>query len=254
MRPRAYCRKRFAAVLSPLLASFVLGVLGGSALAAPTPVADPESAAPLPTGALPVPPEQEPGRVTPAVGGGSTGRDELSVTVDRFDFGLAPGVAIWAAGPVAGEQTAFTATAVLGYTFGEDDREARLRLRLGGLFQYAKLGEPGTTETFVDLLIDPTLRVRAWGQRLFVSADVGLGILELRGLKSSSVFLAHDQKGKVSEEQSLFEIRPGLTVAFRLSPTVELFAGPAIAINPHRAPFHESMVRVELLGGAALRF
>jgi hypothetical protein len=199
-------------------------------------------------------PEAEPGRVTGDTGGGASGRDELRDRVDRIDFGLAPGVAIWVAGPVGGEQAAFAATALAGFTFGEDDREARLRFRLGVVFQYATLGEPGTTDTFIDLLIDPTLRLRAWEQRLYVSADVGLGALAVAGLKPSSVFLAHNENVTLSGTRFLFEIRPGLTAAFRLYPAVELFAGPAVSLNPHRAHFHESMMRIELLGGVALRF
>jgi hypothetical protein len=214
----------------------------------------PAEAASAPLGAPPPIPEPEPGRVTGDTGGGSSGRDELLERVARIDFGLAPGVAIWVAGPVGGEQTAFAATALAGFTFGEDDREARLRFRLGVVFQYATLGEPGTKDTFIDLLIDPTLRVRAWEQRLYVSADVGLGALALAGLKPSSVFLAHNENVTLAGTQYLFEIRPAVTAAFRLYPAVELFAGPAVSMNPHRAHFHESMIRVELLGGVALRF
>ena len=96
--------------------------------------------------------------------------------------------------------------------------------------------------------------MRAWEQRLYVSGDVGLGFLALAGLKPSSTFLARNESVMVSGAQSLFEIRPGLTATFRLYPAVEIFAGPAVAINPHKAHFHEAIVRVELLGGAALRF
>jgi hypothetical protein len=155
---------------------------------------------------------------------------------------------------VGGKQTAFAATAFIGYTFGESNREARLRFRVGGLFQYAALREPGATDTFIDILVDPTLRLRVWDERLFISADVGVGILAVAGLKPSSAFLARNEMVMISGTQSLFEVRPGLAVAYRLYPAVEIFAGPALAINPRKVHFHEPIIRLELLAGGTLKF
>jgi len=187
-----------------------------------------------------------------SVGGGV--RDELRAPSDPIDFGLGPGVTTWLAGPATGRRSAFAATALLGYTFGDDDRDARLRFRLGALVQYASLHEPNGTDTFLDVLIAPTMRVRVWEQRLFVSLDLGVGFLVLAGLKPSSDFLAHNQASTAVGTQSIFELRPGATVTYRLYPAVELFAGPALAWNPKKPHFHEPMLRLQLSGGVALRF
>jgi hypothetical protein len=193
------------------------------------------------------------GRVTGDVPS-SPARDEQRDGADPIDFGLAPGASFWLAGPAGAKQSAFAATALLGYTFGEANHDARLRFRLGAVFQYSALREPGATDTFIDLLVDPTLRLRAWQQRLFFSADCGIGVLALAGLKPSSEFLARNQTVMVSGTQSLFEVRPALTATLRLYPAVEVFAGPALAVNPRKVHFHEPIVRLQILGGAALRF
>jgi len=199
--------------------------------------------------------ELQPARVTPqesSLAGGA--RDEMREPTDPVDFGVAPGVTTWLAGPASGRRSAFAATAVLGYAFGHEDRDARLRFRLGALFQYASLHEPNGTDTFLDVLVAPTLRIRAWEQRLFVSLDLGVGVLVLTGLKPSSDFLAHNQTATVTGTQTMLELRPGAAVTYRLYPAVELFAGPALAWNPKKAHFHEPMLRLQLAGGVALRF
>jgi len=196
----------------------------------------------------------QPGRVPPPASGGGGVRDELRAPADPIDFGLGPGATTWLAGPATGHRSAFAATAVLGYTFGDDDGDARLRFRLGALVQYASLHEPNGTDTFLDLLIAPTLRIRAFQQRLFVSLDLGVGCLVLAGLKPPSDFLAHNQVTAAVGTQSIFEVRPGATVSYRLYPAVELFAGPALAWNPKKPHFHEPMLRLQLSGGVALRF
>jgi hypothetical protein len=185
---------------------------------------------------------------------------DLPPRPDRFassaplDIGLAPGVSIWAAGPWGGGPAAFAMTMLVGYRFGADSPTERLRFRLGAVLQYSAFHEPGATDTFIDVLVDPTLRIRVWEQRFFVSADVGFGILALGGLKPSSVFLEPNQPVMVSGAQSLFEARPGLTASFRLNPALDLFAGPAMAWSPQKKYFHQPIVRVQVLAGAALRF
>jgi hypothetical protein len=202
--------------------------------------------------------ELQPAPVPPtASGAGGGARDELRAPADPIDFGLGAGVTTWLAGPATGRRSAFAATAVLGYTFGDDERGARLRLRLGALVQYASLHEPSGADTFLDLLMAPTLRIRAWEQRLFVSLDLGVGFLVLAGLRPSSDFLAAwqpSQAATAAGTQSLFELRPAATVTYRLYPTVELFAGPALAWNPKKPHLHEPMLRLQLSGGVALRF
>jgi hypothetical protein len=216
----------------------------------PSPAPAPEVAEAGPDAA-----QLQPAPVTPAesrVAGGV--RDEVRAPADAMDFGLAPGVTTWLAGLASARRSAFLATAVLGYAFGNDDRDARVRFRLGLLFAYASLREPNGTDTFLDVLVAPTLRIRAWEQRLFVSVDVGVGFLVLAGLKPSSAFLAHNQVATAEGTQSIFELRPGASLTYRLYPAVELFAGPALAWNPKKPHFHEAMLRLQLSGGVALRF
>jgi hypothetical protein len=179
---------------------------------------------------------------------------EAARDVDPFDLGVAAGASVWLSGPADGSRTSFAVAGRVGYTFGEADRDARVHFRLGAHVQFASLRDTAATDSFTDLLLEPSVRVGLVRERLFLNGGVGAGLLVLGGLTSSSLFLSQDWIYKVSGSQALFEVRPALSLTYRLFPAVELTAGGALAINPRKENFHAALARLELSGGAALRF
>lgn len=179
---------------------------------------------------------------------------EAAREVDAFDLGVAAGASVWLSGPAGGTRTSFAVAGRGGYTFGEADRDARVHFRLGVHVQFASLRDTAATDTFTDLLLEPSVRIGLLPERLFLHGSVGAGLMVLGGLTSSSLFLTQDWIYKVTGSQSLFEVRPGLSLTYRLFPAVELTAGGAVAISPRKENFHAALVRLELFGGAALRF
>jgi hypothetical protein len=173
---------------------------------------------------------------------------------DPFDLGLAAGASVWLSGPAGGTRTGFAVGGRVGYTFREADRDARVHFRVGGHAQFGSLHDTAATDTFVDLLLDPGVGVGLVRERLFLNGGVGAGLLALGGLTTTSAFLSQDWIYKVTGSQALFEVRPTLSLTYRLFPAVELTAGGALAINPRKDNFHATLMRLELFGGAALRF
>ena len=174
--------------------------------------------------------------------------------VDPFDLGLAAGASVWLSGPAGSTRTGFAVGGRVGYTFREADRDARVHFRLGGHAQFGSLHDTAATDTFTDLLLEPSVGVGLVRQRLFLNGSVGVGLLVLGGLTTTSAFLSQAFIYKVTGSQALFEVRPGLSLTYRLFPAVELTAGGALAVNPRKENFQAMLMRLELFGGAALRF
>lgn len=170
----------------------------------------------------------------------------------RFDLGLGLGSTFWMSGVAGSVDPSFSFAARFGYTFGGDPA-ARVRFRLGGLLGYTFLGDIGSKVHFVSVLVDPTLRVRVSAERLFVSASVGIGLLAIGGLESTSALLEKNMAVTVSGTQSMLEVRPGVRVEYRLRPVWSLFAGSSLGYSPKRTYFHASLVRMDVHLGVAFR-
>jgi hypothetical protein len=177
-------------------------------------------------------------------------------TGDRpFDLGVALGGNFWMLGVNGSAQPSFSFAAGAGYTFPPNlaNLGRRARFRLGALIAYTFLDDVGSKVSFISALVDPTVRIRISPERLFLNADVGVGVLAVAGLQQSSSLLVHDRVLAVNGTQSAFEVRPGLSVEYRFRPTWALVVGSGLAYSPKRTYFYQSMLRLELHLGFVLR-
>jgi hypothetical protein len=127
-----------------------------------------------------------------------------------------------------------------------------VRFRLGGHFGYTFLKEAASKETFLSLLLVPTLLLRA-SARVGFFGELGVGVLGISGLKPTSALLDHSKTLRINGTQGLLEIRPALGVQFQLTPGVGIFATTAIDYSPKGTNFYQAISRTELLLGLSLR-
>jgi hypothetical protein len=170
----------------------------------------------------------------------------------RFDLGAAIGSDFWASGLAGTAQPSFAFTLAAGYTFAGGS-PSPVHFRMGLMLGYTFLDEALSKETFTAILIDPSLRIRAGGERVFVHLDLGVGALGVSGLKPTSALLSKDQALMINGTQGMLEVRPAAAVEVRLTQSVGVFAGPAIAASPKKDHFHAAITRVELLLGLQYR-
>ncbi len=168
----------------------------------------------------------------------------------RIDVGVAPGVTFWLTGIAGDARPAFTLALSGGHTF---DGNGRVRFRLGAAFTGTFLKETSSRETFLSILVNPGVRIHGTGG-IVLGADLGLGILALTGLRSTSALLAQDGLYDISGVQSFLEVRPALSLAYRFSPLLAVSVDPALAYSPKKAHFHAPLVRLELLASLGFRF
>jgi hypothetical protein len=154
-------------------------------------------------------------------------------------------------------QPSFAVAVAAGYTFGAGNGGAT-HFRLGAILSFTSLNDQAqaSKETMTAVLLDPSLRVRLLAERLYLGADLGIGFLSISGIKAKSSLLQSmaTQTLLVSNApQGLFELRPALTLEYRLHPAVALFAGPAIEYSPKKTYFYAALTRIELLAGITFR-
>jgi hypothetical protein len=204
----------------------------------PTPPAGTPAASPDPYGY--VPPSVIAAAATPP-----------DVAVRPLDFGVGVGVDGWSSGVQGKADASFALMLTAGYTMGHDP-VAPVRFRLGASFGYTFLKEAASKDTFLSLLVVPTLLIRA-GARVGLFAELGLGVVGISGLVPTSGLLDHKQMLKINGTQSLAEIRPAVGLQIQLSPGVGLFTSAAVDYSPKGAHFYQPISRTELLFGLSLR-
>jgi hypothetical protein len=197
---------------------------------------------PPPPGETAVPPTIETGAPATATDGEA-----------RIDVLASIGADAWSSGVQGTADPSFAFTLGAGYRFGEPG--ARYRFRLGGLFGYTFLSEAASKEHFLSFLITPTLEFQV-AERWMLSADLGLGVLAITGLKPTSALLVHTPGDTlmVKGAQGLTLVRVGFGVHYEVVPGFSLFVWPAIASSPKKEHFYKQITRTELLAGAAFRF
>jgi hypothetical protein len=168
------------------------------------------------------------------------------------DLSASLGTQIWTSGVQGSVQPSFAVALAGGYMFSGASGAA-VHFRLGGFLGITSLNDV-SKETFVSVLVDPSLRVRLAGERLFLGADLGIGVLAISGLKPASALLDHTQNLVLSGgAQGLFEVRPAVGVEYRVHRAVSIIAGPALEYSPKKAHFHAAITRIDLLAGLAIR-
>ena len=139
-----------------------------------------------------------------------------------------------------------------GYLFGSDPTAA-VRFRLGGAFGYTFLKEAISKDTFLSLLIVPTVLIRA-ATRIALFGEAGVGIVGIAGVKSNSVLLDPKLMLKINGTQSLLEVRPARRPADQMTQRLRLFGALAVDYSPKGTHFYQPISRTELLAGLATRF
>jgi hypothetical protein len=167
-----------------------------------------------------------------------------------LDLAAAIGFDSWSSGFAGSADPAFAFTLSGGYTFGSP--ASNVRFRLGGLFGYTFLSEMSWRETFLSLVIDPTLEIRL-APRWFLTGDLGLGMLTILGLRPQSVLLQQTQMLMINGAQSLFLARLGAGIHFRVTNELCVFLSPALANSAKKAHYYDDIRRVEMLFGLAFR-
>jgi hypothetical protein len=217
----------------------------------PPPLVEPAPATASPVVTPPPPVTPPPLEATPE----TTPAPPAPPRARRFDVGVGLGFDAWTSGLRNHADPSFAFTLQGGYTFGIP--EARVRFRLGAIFGYTFLKESSGTDTFVSLLIDPTLVVRL-ASRWRLAADLGLGFVSISGMTPTSTLLVEPKDGnKLSVSGSGVSrgvVRVGLGLEYELAPDFSLFFWPAVASSPQTGNFYGALTRVELLFGAAYRF
>jgi hypothetical protein len=171
----------------------------------------------------------------------------------RIDIFGALGSDFWSSGVQGSADPSFAFTLGGGYTFGSP--LSRVRFRMGALLGYTFLSEASSKETFLSFFADPTLEVRLdSAQHWFASADLGLGVLAISGLKPSSALLVQGQPLMIKGSQGLGASRLGLAVQYRLSPELGLFVSSSVSNASKKDHFYADITRTELMFGVAYRF
>ena len=171
--------------------------------------------------------------------------------VRPLDLAVAIGADGWSSGVQAKTNASFAFMLAAGYAPGHDPT-ARVRFRIGASFGYTFLKEAMSRETFLSLLVVPTLLIRA-NARIGFFGELGVGVLGVSGLQPSSALLDHTLMLKISGTQSLLEIRPALGFQVQLTPGLGIFATTAIDYSPKGTHFYQAINRPELLIGLSLR-
>ena len=170
----------------------------------------------------------------------------------RFDIGAALGANAWMSGVRSTASPSLSLAATFGYTFGGPDA-GRTTFRLGGRLGYTFLSDAGSRITFFSALIDPGLRIRVSSERLYLTADLGIGVLAVAGLGGTSALFALGTPVTVNGTQSMLEVRPGIGIEYRLRPSLALVGETAVAYSPKRTYFYAPIARLDLLFGLLLR-
>ncbi len=233
------------------------------------PAAAPPPAAPPPVAATPAPPPPSPPTPEPAttaspsdtpgpdtMGGPPTlAASAAPRVIDEahpVDLGVGVGIDSWSSG-VQGKANASLALVVSGgYTFGNDPTAA-LHFRIGGSLGYTFLKESTYRDTFLSVLVVPTILFRATN-RLAISVEAGIGIVGISGMQPNSVLLDPKLTLKLSGTQSLLEVRPAVAAQYQLTQGVAGFVAFAIDYSPKGNHFYQPISRTELMAGLLLRF
>jgi hypothetical protein len=167
----------------------------------------------------------------------------------RIDLRAALGFDSWSSGLQENAAPSFAFTLAGGYTFGPPS--AQVRFRLGALFGYTFLKESSGRDTFVSLLVDPTVVVRVT-PRLTVMGDLGIGVLSISGIQPTSALLDTSMVN-VNGSQALGLLRVGVAGEYNLTDKLSVFLWPAYANSPKKQYFYKDIQRFEVLAGVAYR-
>ena len=168
----------------------------------------------------------------------------------RGDVGLRAGVNLWAAGLSTSRSPSAAVELGGGYTLVE---KGRLRFRLGATFAFTYLRDLDKTVNLFGLLIDPTLKVDLWRQKLFFFVEVGLGAALVAGMaKNQASALLHGGKASDGGVFAAFEARPAVGIEYVPIRRLSVLLAPGAAISTPPTHDFSTLVRVQILAGVSV--
>lgn len=165
------------------------------------------------------------------------------------DVGLRVGVNLWAAGLRGGGVSPSAAVELSGgYTLF---RKGRLAFRLGATVAFTYLPDvSGNTVNLLGLLVDPTLKIDLWRQKLFFFVEVGLGAGIIAGLSSTQPSYLIDVAGRGAKGTfAAFEARPQVGVEYLVIPRLSVMVSPGVAVTAPAESHIPTGVRIQVLAG-----
>jgi hypothetical protein len=174
------------------------------------------------------------------------------------DLGFALGFDSWTSGFNAKSvpaQASFTLAG--GYTFGGDVFGSS-SFRLGAMVHTVSVNDQdGNSLGFTSWLLEPSVRIRLAGHRLYLTGGLGLGALAISNIHPTSALLAKPTGGgtyKISGTQAGFEMRPAVGLQLHLTPLIVLSVTPALSYSPKKTNFYAAEGRFELMFGLTFQF
>src|SRR5207245_734896 len=106
---------------------------------------------------------------------------------------------------------------------------------------------------FTSVLVEPSVRIRLVDHRLYLAGGLGLGLLAIGGVKTTSVVLDPKQNIKsVNGSLAALELRPAVSLQFHFADWLAVFVSPALSFSPKPQYFYQSLGRFELMFGATI--
>jgi hypothetical protein len=166
----------------------------------------------------------------------------------RGDLGLLAGVSLWVAGAEPSVDPSAAIELTGGYTILE---KGRLRFRLGATVGFTYLKDVSTKlVNAFGLLVDPTLKVDVWKQKLFFFVQVGLGGVIITGIPvNTPSALLHAGKATDGGVFGAFEARPAVGLEYVPIPRLSVLLAPGVAVSTPPTQDFNTLVRVQILAG-----
>ena len=169
------------------------------------------------------------------------------------DLGIAVGANLWVDGlhSVRGVTPGLRPEVAVelsgGYTLVH---HGRLHFRLGATVGFSYLEDVSATVSFLGFLVDPTLKVDLWHDKLFFTVQVGLGAGLMTGSSSTQPSYTLDNAQSAAKGTFLsFEARPAVGVEYRIVPRVSVQLTPGIVVTTPPSSHFATELRVQILAG-----
>ena len=185
-------------------------------------------------------------------------REIVSVKTLTFDgdLGVQVGAHLWVAGlhdhPAHAHGISPGAAVELsgGYTFLH---RGRLRFRLGATVGYSYLEDIGATASFLGFMLDPTVKLNLWRDKLFFVVQVGVGAGLVTGTSSTRPsYLLKDDQSAARGAFVAFEVRPAVGVEYLVVPRLSVQLQPGVVVVTPPSSHFSTEVRVQVLVGVQI--
>ncbi|MEO6953965.1 MAG: tetratricopeptide repeat protein [Polyangia bacterium] len=169
------------------------------------------------------------------------------------DIGVAVGANLWVGGlhSVAGVDPGIRPGAAVelsgGYTLVH---RGRLRFRLGATVGFTYLKDVGATVNFLGFMLDPTVKIALWHDRLFFTVQVGLGAGLMTGSSATHPSYTLDSSQSAAKGSFVsFEARPAVGIEYLVVPRLSVLLTPGVVVTTPPSSHFSTELRVQILAG-----